>query len=249
MALGASFIILLASSACHRSDPFAEVGSGSYAPEAREQTRTAKAEPAPVPAREKHAVENTGADRIRVYSIGRLADVFNDSNRYQYEVAEQLGISPVSTFADAFYTRRPLVKIESNDLYAVDELTHSLPYLVPEAQQLLATIGRNFIDSLKSRGAGGYRIKATSLLRTPATVRQLRRVNRNATDSSTHQFGTTFDLTYVNFHKADPKARDINDGDLKNLLAEVLYDLRRQQKCMVKFEKKSTCFHITATGK
>jgi len=29
----------------------------------------------------------------------------------------------------------------------------------------------------------------------------------------------------------------------------VLWDLRKQNKCMVKFERKSPCFHITATGR
>ena len=186
--------------------------------------------------------------RLRLNMIGRLDEIFNDSNKYQYAVAERLGITPISGIGDAFYTKRPIVKIESNPLYEVDELTHSMPYLVPEAATLLATIGRNFIDSLGSRGADGYRIIVTSVLRTPQTVKSLRRVNRNATDSSTHKFGTTFDITYSRFQCAD-SSRTVHDGDLKNLLAEVLLDLHRQGRCLVKFERKSPCFHITATGK
>ncbi len=186
--------------------------------------------------------------RIRVYNVGHLRDVFNDSNKYQYAVAERLGIKPITTLADAYFTRRPLVEVKSCDLYEIDSLTHSLPFLVPEAERLLARIGKNFIDSLRRRGGDGYRIRVTSLLRTPASVKRLRRVNRNATDSSTHQFGTTFDLTYTRFYCLD-STRTIHDGDLKNLLAEVLCDLRRQGKCMVKFERHTACFHITATGK
>lgn len=186
--------------------------------------------------------------RIRVRNIGSLREIFNDSNKFHYAVAERLGIKPIHGLRDAFYTSRPIVEVKSCDLYEVDSLTHSLPYLVPEAEKLLSKIGKNFIDSLHRRGRDGYRIRVTSLLRTPASVKRLRRVNRNATDSSTHQFGTTFDLTYTRFHCLD-STKTLHDGDLKNLLAEVLLDLRNQGKCLVKFERHSACYHITATGK
>ncbi len=184
-------------------------------------------------------------DRIRVNNIGHLREVFNDSNKYQYAHAERIGIEPISDLYFAYHTRRPLRHITTCDLYKVDSLTHSLPFLVPEAARLLEDIGRNFIDSLASRGADGYRIKVTSLLRTASSVRRLRRVNVNASDSSTHRFGTTFDLSYVKFHCLDT-TRTIHDGDLKNLLAEVLLDMRTAGRCLVKFERKTGCFHITA---
>ncbi len=183
-------------------------------------------------------------DRIRVRNLGRLADVFNDSNKYQYAYAEKLGIQPIDNLHRAYFSRRPLVKVATCSEYFVDSLTHSVPYLVPEAADLLRLIGRNFIDSLAMRGADGYKIKVTSLLRTPLHVRKLRRVNVNATDSSTHQFATTFDISWSNFYCAD-SSRTINEGDLKNLLAEVLFDLRARGRCLVKFENKTCCFHIT----
>ena len=190
--------------------------------------------------------EPTPTERIKVKNLGRLAEVFNDSNYRQYEYAEKLGIAPIRSISDAFHTRRPIVKVTSNSAYTVDELTHSLPYLVPEAERLLRDIGRNFQDTLKNRGKARYRIRATSLLRTPATVKKLRRVNINATDSSTHQFGTTFDLSYHRFHCLDTRY-EVSAGDLKNVLAEVLYDLRAQGRCLVKFERKTGCFHVTVT--
>ncbi len=183
-------------------------------------------------------------DRIRVKNLGPLREVFNDSNKYQYAHAERLGINPIHTLNDSYFSKRPLVKVSSCSDYFVDSLTHSMPYLVPEAAALLSDIGRNFIDSLASRGADGYRIKVTSLLRTPMHVRKLRRVNVNATDSSTHQFGTTFDISWRNFACED-ETRTINEGDLKNLLAEVLFDLRKEGRCLVKYEHKTCCFHIT----
>lgn len=187
-------------------------------------------------------------DHIRVNNIGHLWEVFNDSNKYQYAYAEKLGIEPVRSLRNAYFARRPLIRIESCDAYFVDSLTHSVPYLVPEAAHLLTTIGYNFIDSLAARGGDGYKVKVTSLLRTPQHVKRLRRVNRNSTDSSTHQFGTTFDLSWSKFYCQD-STRTLDEGDLKNLLAEVLNDLRRQGRCLVKFERKTCCFHITTTGK
>jgi len=200
-----------------------------------------------MPAPRKGIIKGTrNNDRIRINLSGRLADLFNDSNKYQLEHAERLGIAPITSLNNAFHPRRPMVKVTSNKFYTVDSLTHSLPYLVPEAERLLRKIGANFIDSLGSRGADGYRIIVTSLLRTPASVKKLRRVNVNATEQSTHQFGTTFDLTYTRFQCID-STRTINQEDLKNLLGEVLLDLRERNECMVKFERKTGCYHITVT--
>lgn len=185
--------------------------------------------------------------RIKVNNIGALATVFNDSNNSQLQMAQKYGIDPITDLRSAYFAKRPLVKISDTENYKLDSLRHSLPYLVVEAADLLDVIGKAFRDSLTARGGDSYTIKVTSLLRTPETVGRLRRVNVNATDSSTHQYATTFDLSYVNFYCAD-STRMIYQGDLKNLLAEVLLDLRKQGKCLVKYERKTGCFHITVAG-
>lgn len=188
-------------------------------------------------------------DLSRYRGLGSLAVAFNDSNKYQYAAGERIGIKPIVSIADAYFTRRPLHKIASCQWYTLEPLTHSMPYLVPEAAALIETIGRNFTDSLKKRNASGYKIRVTSVLRSAHSVKKLRRVNRNATDSSTHQLGTTFDISYARFDKTGISAVSLSDEELKYILAEVLRDLRMQNKCMVKFERKSPCFHITATGR
>lgn len=176
---------------------------------------------------------------------GTLGRVFNDSNYRHLAEAEAIGISPIRTSADAWHVRRPICRIQSSRYYYVDSLTHSLPYLVPEAADLLGRIGRTFTDSLQSRGGGSYRIKVTSLLRTAGTVRRLRRRNRNAVEASAHQYGTTFDISYVNF-VCDSSTVNRTQEDLKNLLGEVLKQMRDSQLCYVKYERKQGCFHITA---
>ena len=188
--------------------------------------------------------QNIGIRRIKVKNLGSLGKVFNDSNYLQLQAAKEFGIDPIEDLNTAYFIKRPLIKVESNQYYQIDSLRHSLPYLVPEAAVLLEDIGKNFNDSLQKRGGDSYKIKVTSLLRTPETVGKLRRVNINATDSSTHQFATTFDISYTNFYCLDEN-RQINQGDLKNLLGEVLNDLRNQGRCLVKYEHKTGCFHVT----
>lgn len=179
------------------------------------------------------------ADLFRHYH-----DVFNDSNKFQYAHARRLGIDPITSLKAAYFTRRPIVKIEDCEYYIVDSLSHSVPYLVPEAAALLNEIGKNFRDSLISRKMPCYRLKITSLLRTPSSVKSLRRVNRNATDSSAHQYATTFDIAYNGFSSVS-RRDNLSVRGMKEVLAEVLYDLRAQNRCMVKHERKSPCFHVT----
>lgn len=182
--------------------------------------------------------------RVAGNKIGNYAEIFNDSNHYQLEHARRMGIDPISDLRSYFHPKRPLVKVVTNDDFTVDELTHSYPYLVPEAEALLHDIGSKFREAVKKRGGGEYKIIVTSLLRTPVTVKKLRRVNKNATEQSTHQYATTFDIAYNKFDPAGGPD-NTNYGDLKGILAEVLHELHQDGRCMVKYERKSPCFHIT----
>jgi len=169
---------------------------------------------------------------------------FNDSNYLHINAASAIGITPIEKVDDAWNIDRPIVKVRSCPDYFVDNLTHSLPYLVPEAEELLHDIGRTFRDSLAARGGGDYRVKVTSILRTQSSVRRLRRRNRNAIGSSAHLYGTTFDISYSNF-ACDSLSTPRTTEDLKLLLAEVLRDFRNKGRCYVKHERKQSCFHIT----
>lgn len=172
-------------------------------------------------------------------------EVFNDSNYIQYMSAERLGIDPIYSLSDTYNTRRPLVKIESGDNYVVAPLTHSMPYLVPEAAELLDELGNEFRRLVvKNGGDTCNKFIVTSLLRSPYTVKKLRSVNKNAVDSSTHMFATTFDIAYNRFAASD-STKAMNGEKLKALLAEALLNKRNEGKCFIKYEIKSPCFHIT----
>ena len=189
-----------------------------------------------------------GGKKMKINSVGgNLGRVFNDSNYRHLEAAEAIGVKPIVSLASAWNAGRPLVRLESCREYFVDNLTHSLPYLVPEAESLLRDIGAAFIDSLDSRGGGSYRVKVTSVLRTDESVSRLRRVNRNASTKSAHVFGTTFDISYSKFI-CDSVTVPRTQEDMKNLLGEVMKDMRDRGRCYVKYERKQGCFHVTATG-
>ena len=173
-----------------------------------------------------------------------LKEIFNDTNALQLDAAQANGFEPVVTLHDAWNIDRPLIRIFSCDAYMVDDLTASVPYLVPKAAQLLKEIGYAFQDTIRKRGGKDYRIKVTSVTRTVYSVSKLMRRNRAATENSCHRYGTTFDISWVKFDCLDP-SMVISLEDLKNILAEVVQDFRRQGRCYAIFERRSGCLHIT----
>ncbi len=176
-----------------------------------------------------------------------LGKLFNDLNAAHLVHARKGGIAPVRHTEEVWEQSEGLVEVASNRFFYVDELSHSYPYLKPHAADLLMEIGRRFNEALAARGGGAYRIKVTSILRTPLSVGRLRKVNRNATGESAHQYATTFDISYSKFICDDASATHRTFEDLKNLLAEVLVGLRNEGRCLVKHERHQSCFHITAT--
>lgn len=175
---------------------------------------------------------------------------FGDLNNVQLATARKIGIRPIETREEAEEMTGRLVEIAPCELYDVDSLTHSIPYLIPQASALLDTIGANFLDSLENKGLNPNRVIVTSVTRTKEDVRRLRRTNTNASLKSCHFYGTTFDISWKRFEKVeDPDGRpmqDVSADTLKLVLSEVLRDLRKADRCYVKYELRQGCFHITA---
>ena len=170
--------------------------------------------------------------------------LFNDLNDTQLEAARKNGLSTPITTSQAETDRR-LVKIEPNSYYDIEKLTHSVPYLVPKAAKLLEDMGKAFQDSLFNRGYNrNHRFTVTSVLRTEETVRQLRKTNVNSTENSCHCYGTTFDISYFTY--STPKVGKTASVDkMRQILYQVAYDMKRQDRSYVKYEKQQTCLHIT----
>ncbi|MBR4842123.1 MAG: hypothetical protein IK006_03385 [Bacteroidaceae bacterium] len=170
--------------------------------------------------------------------------IFNDINETQLEAAKKNGLKKSITIEEA-QSSRELVKINSDGYYAIDKLTHSVPYLVPKAAQLLDDMGKAFQDSLFNRGySRNHKFTVTSVLRTDEHVKQLRKTNVNSSEQSCHCYGTTFDISYYTFQTPE-KGTVASVDKMRQVLMQVAYDMQRQNRCYVKYEKKQTCLHIT----
>lgn len=179
------------------------------------------------------------------------ASLFNDKNRAHLKSAARFGIKrTLKNRKEANDVKEDLVHIKDNRHYSIAELTHSIPYLTDGAAELLDMIGKNFLDSLESKGLNPNRIVVTSVLRTQEDIKKLQKSgNPNAVSNSAHCYATTFDITYARFDKIKYRKfrryESVERETLKRVLGEVLRDLRKQNKCYVKYEVKQRCFHIT----
>ena len=178
------------------------------------------------------------------------ATLFNDQNGVQLKSARKFGIKQTLKNRDeADDVKDSLVHIRNNNHYSIAKLTHSIPYLTNGATELLDMIGKNFLDSLESKGLNPNRIIVTSVLRTQEDIVKLQRANPNSVKNSAHCYATTFDITYARFNKIKFKnlrlCESVESELLKKVLGEVLRDLRKQNKCYVKYEVRQRCFHIT----
>lgn len=172
---------------------------------------------------------------------------FNDLHDLHMSAAQAKGITPMDVRADTTKYLNKLVRLPDElDLYKLDKLTHSVPYVVEDASKLIMQIGANFSDSLRRKKMPQYKIIITSVTRSQDDVARLTKRNYNASENSTHCYGTTFDISWKRFEKKGPKdENDVSPDRLKYVLAQVLHDLRQQDLCYIMHERKQACFHIT----
>lgn len=187
------------------------------------------------------------------WKIGPL----NDINPIHLECAQRMGIEPFQTNAaledhiKSYVLRGKLEKLEDSDTYKLKALTHSYPYLVPRAVDLLDEIGNRFEEKLEQLDIQPYYMMISSVLRTNESQNGLGRRNSNATTVSAHMFGTTFDISYKEFlplHGKQAREGFCRHDMMRHALAEVLTELSEEGRCKVVIEKKQACFHITVAN-
>jgi hypothetical protein len=173
---------------------------------------------------------------------------FNDRNKKHLAAAQGIGLSvPPQTRAEAEHSKGRLREIKSNRNYVVDELTHSVPYLVPQAAARLDSIGIEFADILNRNGLPHYRFRVTSVFRTAEDIAALQKSgNINSINDSPHNYATTFDLAYTKFDKVTNSHNYMTEDNLKLVLGQVLLNQQRAGNIYVKYEWKQSCFHVTA---
>ena len=199
----------------------------------------------PTPQAEEEIVEDS-----LVWYPGRTFSYktkFNDLQAKQHAVASKIGLPrPPKDRADAASMRSQLVEIKTNKNYIVDDLTHSVPYLIPCAKRELDSIGEEWADILQRNGLPHYRFYVTSVLRTQEDIKYLQRSgNINSITQSCHCYGTTFDLAYMRYDKVTRTRDYMQEDNLKLVLGQVLLNHQRAGKIYVKYEAKQSCFHIT----
>ena len=189
---------------------------------------------------------------VRIFDV-KYAREFNDMNPVHLAAAEAIGVKPVKDREEADKMKGKLVLLEDTDTYVIRDLTHSIPYVVPEAKELLDLIGKNFQDSLASHGLNPNKMVITSVMRTEDDVAALRKHNVNASENSSHRYGTTFDLSYWRYVKIEELRgrpyEDVPPEYLRAVLGQVLRDIHNQGLCYIKYERKQNCFHITVKAK
>lgn len=180
----------------------------------------------PVPAAKRHPK--------RMPNYGDDFDFIND---VQLVAAKKLGIDPPETREDIEHMKGKLVKLSDTRYYSLLELRSSSPFLVPRAADFLTALGR----LMQEYNGTKSRFYISSVLRSKEDVQKLGHINGNATDNSTHSYGTTFDITYSRF---DVKGNTTED-QIKLDLARALYDMQSMGYCYVKYERRQPCFHVT----
>jgi uncharacterized protein YcbK (DUF882 family) len=137
-----------------------------------------------------------------------------------------------------------LIKVTENPFYQLKTLTHSKPYLIPEAVDMLNEIGYRFQKRLQEKKYNNYRFRVTSLLRTEETQDKLSNRNSNATSHSAHLYGTTVDISYKNFYNTKTDTLESSYEAVQSL-TKVLVEMREECKFLAVREHKQSCFHIT----
>lgn len=162
--------------------------------------------------------------------------------------AKQSGIVPCKT--DDEIKKRvavgKLVKVKGGKNYAVDRLNHSSPYLTRDSKKLLEEIAGCFREKTSGKGLYGTKIIVTSLTRKSENVKKLRRNNSNASENSPHQYGTAFDITYKRFIVKKMSMTNCDHKFMKEALAEVILQMKKDGKCWATYERNQNCFHVVA---
>ncbi|HET7232749.1 MAG TPA: DUF5715 family protein [Longimicrobium sp.] len=274
-------VAVLAVGACNRGDPYenqreddpdeapVRMARRASVQPVRPMTAADSAQAAARIAVERDSVAAALA-RVRVLRWREIWGLRRDVNAKQIAVAQRLGVRAGGQAAIERLVRQGrLVPLgDSTEYWVLRKMTHSSPYVTPDARALLVEVGRRFHARLDSAGLPRFRMKVTSALRTDETQAELRKTNPNASRTvSAHEFGTTVDVSYERFAvPAGPRdtaagaappvpwemeaemleeVGKANGRAIQALLGRSIAELRAQGALMVMMENGQTVFHFT----
>jgi hypothetical protein len=139
-----------------------------------------------------------------------------------------------------------LVKVKSGNSYVVEKMTFSYPCVTRDSKVLLDEIASRLREKSSQKGLSGVKFYITSMTRKADNVRSLRRYNGNASKNSPHLYGNAFDISYKRFIARKWILTNCDKKFLKEALAEVIWQLRAENKCWATYEKVQNCYHVVA---
>jgi hypothetical protein len=192
------------------------------------------------------------SDIIKVKCIDYKQSVF--SRKLNNKIPDYIGISTLTGIKKCKdekdildrVDQGKLVKVKNDDGFMVEEMSHSYPYLTKEGHDLLDEIGRRFLEKISGTRLIGSRFRITSLTRTTDKLKSLREINSNTSLNSPHLFGNAFDISYLRFTSRKFFLTYCDKNFLKESLAEVIWQLREENKCWATYEVKQSCYHVVA---
>jgi hypothetical protein len=166
---------------------------------------------------------------------------------------------------------RLVVLADSTEHWVLRRPGRSTAVVTPSTRVLLALIGERFQQRLEAMGLPAYRFEITSVFRTAEDQAALRIRNPNAAaGTSTHEFGTTVDVSYRAFSAPaearlewapaepwlEPYLRVVADrmtervagrrsGELQAILGGVLRQMQDEGLVMVTLEEQQPVYHLT----
>jgi hypothetical protein len=176
------------------------------------------------------------------------------SRRLKDMLPDYIAESSVSGISKCSNKRELLNKVREGELYRVrngrgyevEDLSFSYPFLTKRGKDLLKEVGKRFRKQLAGTRLRGSDFRLTSMTRTTEILLKLRKLNSNASVNSPHFYGNTFDISYVRFSSPKWFVTDCDKYFLKESLAQVIWQLRQENKCWATYEIKQGCFHVVA---
>jgi hypothetical protein len=187
--------------------------------------------------------------------------------------ARALGVRALSDeVTDSLLATGQLIQLEDSTHHWIVRRGSSPAYVVPHMRTLLEVLGTRFQERLAEMELPPYRLEVTSALRTTARQAELRRSNANAAAGvSSHEFGTTVDLSYAAFAPpADPPGEILvgipnefaphverivdlalesvsarKSRELGAVFSQVLREAQAEGLALVIYERQQTVYHLT----
>jgi hypothetical protein len=187
--------------------------------------------------------------------------------------AGELGVRAADEAArDSLVAAGRLVPLEDSTRHWIVRPGDSPAHVVPSTRALLQVLATRFHERLSEIDVPPYRIEVTSALRTADRQAELRGSNTNAAAGvSSHEFGTTVDLSYAAFAPPADPPPEIFSGvparlvphveqfvdlafesvsarksrELGAIFSEVLEDAQAEGLALVIYERQQTVYHVT----